>query len=239
MTRMSDREKATPPATITTTLLLAISILSSVAQAGVLDRRIATSYDDAEQRANGSISRGDSDLEMVFDKGGNQTVGVRFPDLTIPRGATVTSAWIQFTTDEKSTTPTALVIDAAAADTTKPFKTTRFSISNLPRTTAKANWNPQAWNVVGESAAAQRTPDLSPIIGEIINRPGWASGNAITLVVAGTGERVAESYNGDAAAAPLLHVEFTGGINMAPSVDAGADINITLPQNAVALDATV
>lgn len=239
MTRTSDREKASPLRTIMTTFLLAISAVATVAQAGVLERRISTSYDDAEERANGSVSRGDSDLEMVFDKGGNQTVGVRFPDLTIPQGATVTSAWIQFTTDEKSTTPTNLVIDAAASDTTKPFKTTKFSISSLPRTTAKTNWSPQAWNVIGESAAAQRTPDLSAIIGEVVTRPGWSSGNAITLVVAGSGERVAESFNGDAAAAPLLHVEFTGGYNTAPSVDAGADVNITLPQNSVALDATV
>ena len=38
--------------------------------------------------------------------------------------------------------------------------------------------------------------------------PGWSSGNALALIVTGTGERVAEAYEGDQAGAPLLHVEY-------------------------------
>jgi hypothetical protein len=81
--------------------------------------------------------------------------------------------------------------------------------------------------------------DLSAVIQEVVSRSGWSSGNAITLVVTGSGRRVAESWNGDAAAAPLLHIEFSGGTNAAPVVDAGDDVVITLPDTTVALDATV
>ena len=37
----------------------------------------------------------------------------------------------------------------------------------------------------------------------------WSTGNALVFVVTGSGRRVAESYDGDAAGAPLLHVEYS------------------------------
>jgi hypothetical protein len=47
------------------------------------------------------------------------------------------------------------------------------------------------------------------VIQEIVSRPGWVSGNALALIVTGSGKRTAESFNGDAAGAALLHVEYT------------------------------
>jgi hypothetical protein len=41
-----------------------------------------------------------------------------------------------------------------------------------------------------------------------VNRPGWASGNSLVLIVTGTGRRVAFSYEGMATGAALLHVEY-------------------------------
>ncbi len=219
--------------------MLALVAVMGSAHAGVIDVRISQSYDDAEERANGRVSRNSSDLELVEAKGEQRTVGLRFPGLAIPQGATINAAWVQFAVDEKSSGAAALVIDAAAADTTNSFKTTRYSISSLPRTSAKTNWAPPAWDLVGEAGAAQRTADLSPVIEEVVSRSGWVSGNAISLLVTGTGKRVAESWNGDAAAAPLLHVEFSGGTNAAPVVDAGPDAVVTLPTSSVALDGTV
>ncbi len=219
--------------------VLLAAALTGTAQAGTVDIRIAQSYDDAEERADGRVVRGSGDLDMVEENNELRIVGLRFPDLTIPQGATISAAWIQFTTDEKSTGPVSLTIDAAAADNTKPFKTTKYSISGLPRTSAKVNWSPPGWTVVGEAGLAQRTPDLSAVVEEVVSRPGWAAGNAITFVVSGSGRRVAESWNGNAAAAPLLHVEFSGGTNAAPVVEAGDDVVITLPQTSVTLDATV
>ena len=37
---------------------------------------------------------------------------------------------------------------------------------------------------------------------EIVDRPGWSTGNALALIVTGTGSRVAESYDGGAARPP-------------------------------------
>ncbi|MCI0554706.1 MAG: hypothetical protein L0287_27480, partial [Anaerolineae bacterium] len=56
---------------------------------------------------------------------------------------------------------------------------------------------------------AQRTPNLASVIQEVVNRPGWASGNAIAVIITGTGKRIAESYEGYSWGAPYLHVRYT------------------------------
>jgi hypothetical protein len=42
-----------------------------------------------------------------------------------------------------------------------------------------------------------------------VSRPGWAGGRALALYVTGTGVRTAESFDGAATRAPVLHVEWT------------------------------
>ena len=44
--------------------------------------------------------------------------------------------------------------------------------------------------------------------GEVVARPGWSSGNSLVVIITGTGSRTAESFDGDAAGAPVLYVEF-------------------------------
>ena len=46
---------------------------------------------------------------------------------------------------------------------------------------------------------------------EVVGRPGWASGNALALVITGTGHRTARAYDGKPAGAALLHVEYATG----------------------------
>jgi hypothetical protein len=70
---------------------------------------------------------------------------------------------------------------------------------------ASALWAPPAW-AERQQGLAQRTSDLSAVVQEIVNRPGWASGNAISLVITGSGQRVAKSF--ETGAPPVLHVEY-------------------------------
>ncbi len=74
---------------------------------------------------------------------------------------------------------------------------------------AAVPWSPVAWTTRGEADPDQRTPNIASVIQEVVNRPGWASGNSLVVIITGTGKRTAESYNGDPAGAPLLHVEYT------------------------------
>ncbi|MBN2545560.1 MAG: CehA/McbA family metallohydrolase [Spirochaetes bacterium] len=180
---------------------------SSSASNTVLEKRISSGADDAEERTNGSMYLNSTDLELVYDSG-NQKVGMRFTDITIPKQAVIKSAYIQFKTDETASGTTSLVIKAHSIDNSTTFTSTTSDITNRTLTTAGVSWSPAVWSTVGLAGESQRTPDIKNVIQEIINRDGWASGNSISIIITGAGERVAEAYEGDSAGAPLLHIEY-------------------------------
>ncbi|MEE9608500.1 MAG: hypothetical protein V3U03_12235, partial [Myxococcota bacterium] len=173
----------------------------------VVEHRVEASLDDAEEDEQGGVNRSSSDLELVF-AGGNQTVGIRFNGVSVPAGATIHEAYLQFQVDETGADPTSLTLEGEAADLAAPFLDATADISSRPRTVAFVPWNPAPWPSVGEAGPDQQTPDLSLVIQEIVDRPGWSSGNALAILITGTGQRVAESFDGDANGAPLLHVRY-------------------------------
>jgi hypothetical protein len=180
-----------------------------------LEVRVAASTDDAEENDSGSVDLSSSDLEMVYYEVGNQTVGMRFPNVVIPQGATIVNAYVQFQVDETGLDPVSLTIAGEAVSNTLSFENVSGNISAWTRTAASVAWSPAPWLVVGEAGPDQQTPDIASVIQEIVSLPGWSSGNALALIItgdgAGTGNRVAESYDGVPAGAPLLHVEYSTG----------------------------
>ncbi|MGH2652427.1 MAG: hypothetical protein ACRDHK_14585, partial [Actinomycetota bacterium] len=145
---------------------------------GTVERRIAAAGDDVEESAGGSISLNVSDLELV-DSGNLQTVGLRFTNVTVPAGARITRAWVQFEADEVSTDVASLSIQGQDADDTTTFQTLTSNISSRPRTSAAVSWAPAGWSTVGARGPNQRTPDLWPVVQEIVDRPGWSNGNSL------------------------------------------------------------
>ncbi len=183
-----------------------------VGEAGTesIEVRVSSGNDDAEEEvSDGDMDLSSSDLELISEGSNAQRVGIRFAATNIPQGVTITRAYVQFQVDETDNGTTALTIHGQNADHAASFTSSAFNISSRALTTASVAWAPPAWNSVGAAGLDQRTPDLTAVIQEIVSRPGWQSGNALALVITGTGERTAESYNGDASAAPLLHVEWT------------------------------
>ena len=176
---------------------------------GTIERRVSTGSDDAEESASGSMYTSSSDLELVYD-GNNQTVGLRFTSLGIPTGATITRAYVQFRADEKQSETTSLVIRGQAADNPVTFSS-RNKISTRPRTSTSVAWSPPPWVMVSEAGPDQQSPDVSPVVQQIVDRSGWSSGNALVLIITGTGHRTARAYNYSSSAAPLLHVEYRLG----------------------------
>jgi septal ring-binding cell division protein DamX len=189
---------------------ITIVVLPQSGQVTTLETRVAASTDDAEQRPSGSTDRTSTDLELIYDAG-DQTVGIRFIGVTIPQGATIVNAYVQFKVDETGSTATALTIQGQASDNPPTFAATTWDIVSRSRTTAAISWSPAPWTTVGTAGPDQRTSNLAPIVQEIVNRTGWSSGNSLVLIITGSGKRVAEAFDGDAAGAPLLHVEYTTG----------------------------
>lgn len=175
--------------------------------------RINAGNNDVEEAQNGSVYNNSSDIELVNDGTtyGNQTIGLRFTGITVPKGATITNAYIQFTTDETGSTGTSLTIKGENADNSAVFTTGSFNVSSRTKTPASVSWAPSAWSTVGQASTTQRTPNLNSIVQQIVNRTGWASGNALSFIITGTGKRTAYAYEGSAANAPLLVIEYSAG----------------------------
>jgi hypothetical protein len=209
-----------------------------------LDIPVSASSDDAEENiTTGKIYRNSSDLELVDQEAHSQLVGMRFNGLTIPHGATITKAFVQFQTDETYSGTTNLIIQGQATGNALTFVNVNANISSRARTNATVNWAPVAWTTLGEAGVAQQTPDIASIIQEIVRQPEWLSGNSLALFISGSGRHTAESFDGDAA--PVLHVDYSLGTgnNRVPLVHAGSEQTATLPDNAndvtLNLDGTV
>jgi prepilin-type N-terminal cleavage/methylation domain-containing protein len=176
---------------------------------GTIDQRISFDEDDSEEYiSSGSLDWGSSDLELG-EEGSAQIVGMRWRNITIPQGVTITSAYIEFTADENQAgTPVNLTFRGEAADNAAVFENAVDNISDRTPTSASVSWNDvPAWS----TDETHQSTDISPIIQEIVNLPGWASGNALVVLVTGSGRRTAESHDGDRPLmAPLLYVT-TGG----------------------------
>ncbi len=176
--------------------------------------------DDAEEEGPDGVFGGpgymylnSTDLELTQDmepaQSGTQVVGMRFAGVNVPKGATITAAHITFRAvppdpPNTNTGPTTLAVQAQAADNAPTFASTRWNLSTRSRTAASVAWVPASWT----SGLDYDTPDLKTVVQEVVNRAGWASGNSMVFVVTGTGSRSAASYDGEAANAPQLHVEW-------------------------------
>ncbi|MBS1794696.1 MAG: hypothetical protein JSS81_12625 [Acidobacteria bacterium] len=185
------------------------------------DTRVAVSADDAEQNAgNGSVSINNSDLELTADGNTQQYVGVRFTGVGVPKNASVTSAYLEFTPRDDGQTvntgnPT-ITIRAQDADNAATFTTTANDVSSRPTTAASATWSPGSWTV----GTAAQTTDVTALVQAVVNRTGWTNGNAMAFVLSGAAAnnfRRAWSFDGGggSAKAPRLVVQYTTFCNYA------------------------
>ncbi|MDA2922330.1 prepilin-type N-terminal cleavage/methylation domain-containing protein [Patescibacteria group bacterium AH-259-L07] len=195
--------------------------------------RVADGNDDAEEQnpPNGSMYITSTDLELMVEGGTvDQEVGMRFLNMMLPQSDTISNAYIEFTVDETDSGTTNLTFYGEDIDNAPAFSSADGDITNRTRTSASVSWNNvPAWTSIGQT---HQTPGLASIIQEIVNRPGWTGGNAIVIMVDGTGERTAESYNGSPSQAPLLVVEYLsgGGVVTQPSyLDMSSTLSAQLP----------
>jgi len=183
--------------------------------AGTFEARVSASSDDAEQGTWGGMSLTSSDLELVRDYT-SQQVGMRFQNITIEQGATITNAYIEFACDETSPTEaTSLIFRGQAHNNPVTFSIDN-DITHRAKTSASVSWDIAYGNQWTTVHGRHQSPDLSSIIQEILDRSGWTSGNSMVIIVSGSGKRVAESWDGanssgDLTLAPKLHIEYTGG----------------------------
>jgi len=167
---------------------------------------ISSGANDADETQGGTVNRNTGDIELGTGSSAPATAALRFTGVQIPNGATIANAQVQFRADETGKKVTNLTIRAERADNSAPIATTNFNITSRTRTTASVTWVPPAWQTVGAAGSGQLTPNLASVVQEVVDRPGWAAGNALTVIFNGTGRRTAESFEGGSP--PVLRVTF-------------------------------
>ena len=187
---------------------------------GTVDVRVNSSADDAEQQtSDGVVVLNNADLDFFGENNGAGTaysnLGVRFNNLTIPQGATITNAFIEFTANNSGTVsagnPT-YTIQGQNVDNAATFAATANDISGRAWLSGQdVTWTPGAWS--NATTTNTSTPSLTNIVQAIVNRGGWAGGNSMAFRFTGTSTaalyREAEAWDDISAAAPRLVVQYT------------------------------
>ncbi len=169
------------------TLTRTIMVTDTVADEDDESIMFPASSDDAEQENDEIDALYDDDLDAGWEGAAEDqnilTTGLRFRDITIPQGAEIDSAYLVLTSHEgKSAEDVArLTIYGEASANAETF-TEDALITDRPATSAQILWEvAEEWELYG----SYQTPDLAPVIQEIVDQPEWVSGNALALVLAG------------------------------------------------------
>jgi len=107
-------------------------------------------------------------------------IGLRYQNVTIPKGAEILSAYIQFTSSHDLDDTVTMRIFGEKSANAAPFENLESEIYSRPVTDAIVMWTTQNWQnfIPGPD---QKTPDLKEIIQEIIDQDGWNAGNAMHI----------------------------------------------------------
>lgn len=175
----------------------------------------AASGDDGYFGAGGFYS-GDNAIYMGAPGGTPTHAFYRFANVTIPAGAVITSAYVKLTCiwNETGTTCNLNCYFNAADDAVAPTDTDEGQALSLT--------DAVAWSDVGSWADGTQydTPSLVDILQDIIDRPGWASGQAVMIVIkdnssTANADREASAYDyASASEKAELHVEWSAGVNV-------------------------
>ena len=173
----------------------------------------ASADDWAGPNESGAFNSSDTYYYIGNLSGTASKVGLRFQSLAIPQGAVIEAAYLQpVFTGVDAGTPNILVKGVAADNAAAPADLT--ASNALTRTTASV-----AWSITGGTNEGDvlNSSDISTVIQEIVDRAGWASGNALTLFLetdsASGNYRQIYTVDNTSTRHPRLYVRYTAGGN--------------------------
>ena len=179
----------------------------SPATLGQTTIQISKGGDDAEEKNNGVVEKSGDILELGTNNGNPRTVAIRINEVDIPQDAVINSAHLQFNAKGSNSGIADFLLRAENIGDAPGITTSNNNITNRTLTTASAGWTPLPWTT-GDRGPAQMTSDIGALVQEVVARADWAEGNAMLLILTGTGQRQAHSYNQNASKAAELIVEY-------------------------------
>jgi len=129
--------------------------------------------------------------------------GIRFNYLHVPPGALVTSAVIKFHSHSAQAEESSFTIAAENVANSAAFNATDYDLSSRPLTVARETWDVEGWDQVNQP---YESVDVTRLVQEIVDRADWCGGNAISMLIDGTGFRDFVSQEENATKSPRLEV---------------------------------
>ncbi|WP_299733728.1 PilC/PilY family type IV pilus protein [uncultured Endozoicomonas sp.] len=148
----------------------------------------------------------------------NYLTGLRFQGLGVPRGATITSASLEFTAKTNSNSHTSLNIWAGQPGNSNnaPFTTDGYNLSDRNKL-GPVSWTPEQWTAGGDVTPEKYQADITSLLQQVTDSSSWCGNDAATFYInqpsGASGLREAFSFDGDSTFKPRLLVEYTGGEN--------------------------
>ncbi len=166
---------------------------------------VAAAEDDVNELPDGTISFGSTTTRERLEFGTFPACGIRFSSVDIPQGATIENAYIEFYAGAGNSTGSNFEIYAENTHHSASFS------GEPAELTKKSTIGPVIWSNVENwtSGTWYTSPSVTTLIQEIINKADWQNGNALTLLIKGSGRRQARSGDWGAAYAPRLVIEYS------------------------------
>lgn len=169
-------------------------------------------------------------LTVQYTGGTNasRTTGLRFQNVAIPQGATITSARIDFVPASSDDRPVTFSVSAQNTGNATPFSSAEdFTSRNK---TSSATWTPAEWRTENPPRYIEG-PTVLQQAQEIVSNSAWCGNNAMAFFIeptAGDGTRTTYSIDGSPLK-PVLKITYQGGENgcFRPVFEA----RITAPKN--------
>jgi hypothetical protein len=174
--------------------------------------KVSASADDAYDYSAAEFWNNTVAVRSGDNSGKKATAGLRFSGVSVPQGATITRAVLRVRSYQSWSNALHLKVSGEAADNPGGFVNADVRPSARVKTAARVDWDPATWM----SGNWYESPDLRAVIQEIVNRPDWASGHALVLLLADDGSatsvsRLIYAYDSAAANGAELRIEYTTG----------------------------
>jgi type IV pilus assembly protein PilY1 len=169
--------------------------------------QINSQAENAEEKSDGYASTG---TELTFERNSNDYIGLRFANVNIPKNATISDAYLEFTAYQNGTSGGAsMYIQGVNEDHPNDFRRYyRYMQRNKSKTSPVLWSNIEAWY----KGRDYKSPSIASIVQTTVNRSGWEIGNNMMFIMSNftNAARGGYAHRGKPSGAARLVVEFEG-----------------------------
>lgn len=153
----------------------------------VLNLQVSASADDAYQESNGDTSI-TATAELIDRE--DEWIGLRWQNVTIPQGSTILSADLQVWITDSTTDEPYISILVEDADNSSAFSAGSNNDDISSRSVNAYSVDIDNSNIGLSGQFVSLTPtngnNFGALVSIVVNRAGWASGNALSFIIKGS-----------------------------------------------------